>query len=128
VIVDAAEDMNVAAANALLKLLEEPPALVAFFLVSHAPGRLLPTIRSRCRRLEFALLDDADLSAAIAAATGKAPSPDILRLADGSAAKALRMSSAAGEALAKGLRAVLSPLPSAADRAALHALADSWPA
>ena len=52
-IVDAADDLNVNAANALLKVLEEPPARGVLFLVTHAPGRLLPTIRSRCRRLAF---------------------------------------------------------------------------
>lgn len=52
-IIDAAEDMNRNAANAILKLLEEPPAQCLFFLVSHAPGKLLPTIRSRCRSLAF---------------------------------------------------------------------------
>jgi DNA polymerase-3 subunit delta' len=52
-IIDAADDLNVNAANALLKVLEEPPERGVLFLVSHAPGRLLATIRSRCRRLAF---------------------------------------------------------------------------
>ena len=52
--IDSADDLEASAANALLKMLEEPPANTLFFLVSHAPGRLLPTIRSRCRRLDFA--------------------------------------------------------------------------
>jgi DNA polymerase-3 subunit delta' len=60
VVIDSIDDLELSAANALLKMLEEPPANSLFFLVSHAPGRLLPTIRSRCRRLEFdALSDDA---------------------------------------------------------------------
>jgi DNA polymerase-3 subunit delta' len=50
-IVDTADDMNANAANALLKVLEEPPRLAIFLVISHQPGRLLPTIRSRCRRL-----------------------------------------------------------------------------
>ena len=75
VIVDPAEEMNPSAANALLKLLEEPPARVAFFLVSHAPGRLLPTIRSRCRALAFRPLEDDALAAAYEAATGAPLSP-----------------------------------------------------
>lgn len=58
VIVDAIDDMERGAANALLKSLEEPPASTIFLLVSHAPGRLLPTIRSRCRSLAFARLDE----------------------------------------------------------------------
>ena len=59
-VIDSIDDLEPSAANALLKMLEEPPPNSLFFLVSHAPGRLLPTIRSRCRRLEFqALPDDA---------------------------------------------------------------------
>jgi DNA polymerase-3 subunit delta' len=58
VVIDAVDDLEASAANALLKMLEEPPPNTLFFLVSHAPGRLLPTIRSRCRRLDFARLSD----------------------------------------------------------------------
>lgn len=58
VIVDAIDDMERAGANALLKSLEEPPAGTIFLLISHAPGRLLPTIRSRCRTLRFNPLDE----------------------------------------------------------------------
>jgi len=59
-VIDSMDEMNKEASNALLKMLEEPPANTLFFLVSHAPGRLLPTIRSRCRLLHFdALADDA---------------------------------------------------------------------
>jgi DNA polymerase-3 subunit delta' len=56
IVIDSADDLEASAANALLKMLEEPPAKTVFFLVSHAPGRLLPTIRSRCRRLDFGKL------------------------------------------------------------------------
>ncbi len=63
VIVDAIDDMERGAANALLKSLEEPPASTTFLLVSHAPGRLLPTVRSRCRSLAFARLGDDVMSA-----------------------------------------------------------------
>ena len=58
VTIDAADDLEKSAANALLKMLEEPPANCLFLLISHAPGRLLPTIRSRCRRLDFQPLGD----------------------------------------------------------------------
>ena len=58
VVIDSIDDLEKSAANALLKMLEEPPANTIFFLVTHAPGRLLPTIRSRCRRLDFQALDD----------------------------------------------------------------------
>jgi DNA polymerase-3 subunit delta' len=58
VVFDSVDDLEGSAGNALLKMLEEPPPHSLFLLVSHAPGRLLPTIRSRCRRLEFQALDD----------------------------------------------------------------------
>jgi DNA polymerase-3 subunit delta' len=64
VIIDAIDDLERNAANALLKNLEEPPADSLFLLISHAPGRLLPTIRSRCRMLRFQPLGD-DVMAAI---------------------------------------------------------------
>ena len=58
VVIDSADDLESSAANALLKMLEEPPANCLFLLVTHAAGRLLPTIRSRCRRLDFQPLGD----------------------------------------------------------------------
>jgi DNA polymerase-3 subunit delta' len=57
-VIDSIDDLETSAANALLKMLEEPPPNTLFFLVSHAPGRLLPTIRSRCRLLQFEALGD----------------------------------------------------------------------
>jgi DNA polymerase-3 subunit delta' len=57
-VIDTVDELEASGANALLKMLEEPPANTLFFLVSHAPGRLLPTIRSRCRRVTFEALDD----------------------------------------------------------------------
>ena len=57
-VIDTIDELETSAANALLKMLEEPPANSLFFLVSHAPGRLLPTIRSRCRRLDFPALEN----------------------------------------------------------------------
>lgn len=65
VLVDSIDDMERGAANALLKSLEEPPQGTIFLLVSHAPGRLLPTIRSRCRTLRFGALDDDAMRAAL---------------------------------------------------------------
>ena len=52
-IIDSVDDLNINSANALLKVLEEPPHKGILFLISHSPGRLLATIRSRCRRLNF---------------------------------------------------------------------------
>lgn len=80
VIIDPADDLERNAANALLKSLEEPPVGTVFLLVAHRPGRLLPTIRSRCRLLRFAPLSDA---AVIDHLARKAPaaSPDLVRQA-----------------------------------------------
>jgi DNA polymerase-3 subunit delta' len=69
VIVDPADDMERGAANALLKSLEEPPRGTVFLLVAHQPSRLLPTIRSRCRVLRFAPLDDAAIEALLLSET-----------------------------------------------------------
>lgn len=64
-IVDSAEDLTLSSANALLKLVEEPPARSLFLIVSHAPQRVLPTIRSRCRRLMLRPLAEPDLRSVI---------------------------------------------------------------
>lgn len=66
-IVDSADDMNTNAANALLKILEEPPARTVFFVIGNSPGKLLPTIRSRCRQLALRPLNTEDLQSALAA-------------------------------------------------------------
>ncbi|WP_334185780.1 AAA family ATPase [Novosphingobium sp.] len=65
IIIDPADDMEKSAVNALLKALEEPPAGTYFLLLAHQPGRLLPTIRSRCRVLRFAALDEGELDEVI---------------------------------------------------------------
>lgn len=93
VIVDAADDMNRQAANALLKMLEEPPAKTLFLLISHAPGRLLPTIRSRCRRLVLAPLEPANVEAALHTAMPElstAETGQLVPLAGGCPGRALR--------------------------------------
>src|SRR5262245_29621896 len=74
VIVDPADDLNVNAANALLKNLEEPPARTVFILIAHSLGRLLPTIRSRCQVLRLHPLSAEDLLAALSAIE-KQPKP-----------------------------------------------------
>jgi len=65
-IVDSAEDLTISSANALLKVIEEPPPRSLFLIVSHAPQRVLPTIRSRCRRLLLRPLEHGDIRAVIA--------------------------------------------------------------
>lgn len=93
VIIDAADDLERNGANALLKNLEEPPAGTIFLLVSHAPGRLLPTIRSRCRLLRFAALDDDDMAKALRQALPEADADEIaalVRTGEGAPGRALR--------------------------------------
>ena len=91
-VIDTVDELAGAGANALLKMLEEPPPNSLFFLVSHAPGRLLPTIRSRCRRLEFQALDDDAMTSILgerAPDMGAAERDKIIAMAFGSAGRAL---------------------------------------
>lgn len=126
-IVDAADDLNVNAANALLKTLEEPPPRGVLLMVSHSPGRLLPTIRSRCRRLAFHPLSLED-AAAFVRARLEVTEEDALRLsrmAGGAPGRALAL--AAGQALAMddAARALLADLPQM-DEAMALSLADRF--
>ena len=92
VVIDSADDLEREGANALLKMLEEPPPNCLFLLVAHAPGRLLPTIRSRCSRLDFQALDDEAMTAVLGRELPNAAPAEIARLiaiADGSAGRAL---------------------------------------
>lgn len=93
VVIDAIDELERGAANALLKNLEEPPAGTTFLLVSHAPGRLLPTIRSRCRLLRFGRLDEAATQAVLRRAVPEADTGEIAalaRIADGAPGAAVR--------------------------------------
>ncbi len=93
VLIDAVDDLERGGANALLKNLEEPPAGTIFLLVSHAPGRLLPTIRSRCRLLRFEALAEDQVAAALRGLLPDADQADIAvlaRTADGAPGRALR--------------------------------------
>jgi DNA polymerase-3 subunit delta' len=98
-IVDAADDMNVNAANALLKTLEEPPERGVLLLVAHAPGRLMATLRSRCRRLAFAPWPGDAVADFVRRRTelGDAGIDAIARMAHGAPGHALRL--AASQAL-----------------------------
>ncbi len=92
VIIDTVDDLETSGANALLKILEEPPPNTLFFLVSHAPGRLLPTIRSRCRRLDFQKLDDEAMTSIVerqAPGLTKAERERLVSMSLGSAGRAL---------------------------------------
>jgi DNA polymerase-3 subunit delta' len=92
VVIDSIDDLERPAANALLKNLEEPPANSLFLLVSHAPERLLPTIRSRCRQLRLSPLDAAAMTSALRAAIPEAPAAEIdelVKVGQGSPGRAL---------------------------------------
>lgn len=100
-IVDAADDLNINAANALLKVLEEPPERGVLFLVTHAPGRLLATIRSRCRRLTFSAMDRGEIARLVARQTelDAAEADRIADMARGSPGAALALASGTNLAL-----------------------------
>ena len=92
VIIDSVDELEASGANALLKMLEEPPPNSLFFLVSNAPGRLLPTIRSRCRRLDFQALDDDAMTSILdqqASELSAAQRARIVAMSFGSAGRAL---------------------------------------
>jgi len=95
-VIDSADELEGPAANALLKMLEEPPPNTVFFLVSQAPGRLLQTIRSRCRRLDFQPLDDdamASVLEQLLPETSSAERQRLIPLAAGSVGRALAFAS-----------------------------------
>jgi DNA polymerase III subunit delta' len=126
VIVDAVDEMNRNAANALLKTLEEPPQRALLLLVAHNPGRLLPTIRSRCRTLPLKPLEEADVVSLLSKRAPEAE-PDglmsLARLADGSPGRALELLESGGHGIYEDLINLLKPLPDL-DITALHKFAD----
>ncbi|MDK4734006.1 DNA polymerase III subunit delta' [Rhizobium sp. CNPSo 3490] len=123
VIVDPADDMNRNAANAILKILEEPPKRALFLVLSHAPGRLLPTIRSRCQPLKLAPLPDEALVAALAH-LGIAGEGSVLSAAKGSVGEALKLLNYGGSEIIAGYDEVLSAEGPTA-RKAMHRLAEA---
>lgn len=113
-IIDAVDEMNPAAANALLKLLEEPPANVTLFLIAHQPARLLPTIRSRCRELRLTPLAPQDLADALTQAGGDIAPQDRIALAElsgGSVGEAFRLTNLDGLKLYTALTRLFATLP-----------------
>ncbi|ABC22502.1 DNA polymerase III subunit delta' [Rhodospirillum rubrum] len=126
VIVDGAEDMNRNAANALLKGLEEPPGRALLLLVSHNPARLLPTIRSRCRRLALRPLEPAVLATLIERSLpelAETERPGLIGLAEGSIGRAMDLAAMGGLALCREMIGLLATAP-AFDVARLHGFAD----
>ncbi len=126
VIIDAADEMNANAANALLKMLEEPPARTTLLLVCHQPSRLLATIRSRCRTLRLATLTAKQTEQAMAQA-GVDPSAQSAALAElsaGSVGDALRLYLLDGLKIYTEIIALLGSMPNL-DRPRALALAEA---
>ena len=126
-IIDAADDLNVNSANAVLKTLEEPPPRGVLFLISHSPGRLLPTIRSRCRRLAFRPWPDDRLRTFVEARLGLsgAAAARLTVMANGAPGRALALAAADALTLDAAAGELLERLPGA-DEAALIAMADKF--
>jgi DNA polymerase-3 subunit delta' len=127
-IVDTVDELNPNAANALLKILEEPPQQSLFLLLSHAPARVLATIQSRCRKLALRSLDPDDVVRAAATATGADPGDPALNEAaeasEGSVARALVLMGGDALKLQQRTAALLATLPRV-DPRELHALGDA---
>jgi DNA polymerase-3 subunit delta' len=120
-------ELNRFGTYALLIMLEEPPARSLLFLLSHAPGQVLPTIRSRCRRLLLRPLPPDDVAKAAAEVLGVDEADEALRraaaLADGSVARAIALIDGPSLALHDGVATLLARLPEV-DPRALHLLGD----
>jgi DNA polymerase-3 subunit delta' len=126
VIIDSADDMNTNAANALLKLLEEPPLNAIFLLISHAPGRLLPTIKSRCRNLRMSSLSPLHAESVLNYAIpdiGQYEADQLLRLSGGSAGIAVDLYYNDGIKLYDAIIEILSTIPKI-DAAKVQALSN----
>ncbi len=126
-IVDAVDELNRSSANALLKVLEEPPQRALLLLVCHSAARVPATLRSRCRAVMLRTLTEPEVAKAVAAATGAAPDdPDVAAAAaasGGSVARALAMLDEDALALRRQALDMLAALPKL-DAGALHALGD----
>ena len=127
-IVDAIDDLQREGANALLKVLEEPPARTLLLLLSHSPGRELATIRSRCRRLLLRPLSGDEVARAVAHATGRSNEDSDVQAAvsasGGSVGRALGFLDEKALALRQRVLDLLAQLPNP-DPRALHALGDA---
>ncbi|MBO9709562.1 MAG: DNA polymerase III subunit delta' [Caulobacter sp.] len=126
-IIDAADDLNVNAANAVLKTLEEPPPRGVILLISHSPGRLLPTIRSRCRRLPVPAPDVAKTAAMVEhrAGVSSRDAERLARMAKGAPGRALQLAAAGAIQADDTAGEILRGLPNI-DEGALLALADTF--
>lgn len=126
VIVDGADAMNRNAGNALLKILEEPPRRALLVLVAHSPGKLLPTIRSRCRQIKLSPLSDATVRTLLARycpGVADDTAAAIADLAEGSIGRAVELARSGGIELYRAVTSMLARRPGL-DLRALHGLAD----
>ncbi len=127
-IVDAVDELNRSSANALLKVLEEPPQRALLLLVSHSAARVPATLRSRCRMVALRPLAEAEVASAVAAALGRpADDPQVVAAAaaaDGSVARAIVLLDDGALALRQQAIELLDRLPALNPRA-LHALGDA---
>ncbi|HVM79760.1 MAG TPA: DNA polymerase III subunit delta' [Stellaceae bacterium] len=126
VIVDTADEMNRNAANAILKILEEPPKQAILMLLSDNPGRLLPTIRSRCRKLALRPLDDATVAELLARYRPDLSQRDraaLVEIAEGSIGRALELAEQNGVKLHREIVGLMSALPEI-DGTALYGFAE----
>ncbi|MEN3973806.1 DNA polymerase III subunit delta' [Emcibacter sp. SYSU 3D8] len=126
-IIDSADEMNRQSANALLKMLEEPPKRAVLILLAHAPGRLLPTIRSRCQTLPLRPLTADQVAAVLEGQGVLLPPADrdlIIALSAGSAGRAMALAQSGGAELYRKAAALLADLPRM-NPSALHALGDA---
>lgn len=127
-IVDTADDLNRNAANAILKMLEEPPKRAMFLVLSHAPGRLLPTIRSRCLPLPLRPLSDKDLENALKSLgfeIDPASREALFRQAGGSVSEALKLVNYGGLEILNALETVIAEPPGGKQRLELIKLAEA---
>ena len=127
-IVDSADEMNRNSANAVLKILEEPPPNAVLLIVAHAPGRLLPTIRSRCRRLALQPLAEETVVRLVgdyAPNTTPEERLALARLAEGSIGRALELAGAGSLELYREMIEVLATLPEL-DMPRLHTFAERF--
>jgi DNA polymerase-3 subunit delta' len=127
-IVDSADELRQDGANKLLKILEEPPRRSLFLMISHAPGRLLATLRSRCHRLTMRSLNEADVARAAAHALSRDPDDDDVlaaaAAAEGSVARAITLLGGSTLRLRQQTLELLQALPET-DPRALHALGEA---
>jgi len=129
-IVDSADDLNRAGANALLKMIEEPPPRSLILIVAHRPGQLPPTIRSRCRRLLLGPLGSREIGEILEdlgppwSAAGAEDIAAAVSRADGSVRETMRRLDPAGQGLGALIDTTLAQLPRA-DPRAVHRLADA---